>query len=413
MQSHFLKAVLSCVLATLTVASAQATSPPVPPPIAPSVGPQLSGAMLDLGLAFLRDQAANQNSLNSPYGISKSLGLVQLGVVGDAKQQLATLLQGGGTGTIPLNRYMWEINPALTRIRADTSLRTASRVWINAAHMTSKLPSYWQEARLYFQTDAVLHDFDNPDLAVSVINAWVKQQTLSRVDNMLAPAQLPPTTHMVFVNAVSFGGRWRTAFPLERTVAAAFSLDERRTVRVPTMHALVSARSAVQDGARWLELPYGTDADSEWVMQVALPPRSQSLEQFQQQLSGAQWQAATAQLQAERLRLALPRFSLKGSTISLRGTLTRLGVVDIFNDQENPIGLANEKRLAVDAVFHSAAFNVDETGTEGSADSAMDSKSVRSVQRFVVDRPFLFFIVHRPTGTPVLVGRVTNPASGR
>lgn len=415
MKANMLTLALCSVLAALPVVAVDAASLAPPRTVSAADSAKLSQAMADLGLALLRDQAPGANSMNSPYSVSNALGMVLLGAAGDSAQQLARLLQGGSTRADLLASYMGAINPALTRGTGPASLHNANRLWLNSALTRSILPSYARQTLQYYQSDAVLQSFDKPELAVPPINAWIADQTGGKIANMLTPAQLPPSTQMVLVNAVYFKGLWRTRFLPEATRDADFTPADGKAVQVPTMRAIVQARTAQQGGAQWLELPYGSEAsESGWVMQIALPAPGQSLAQFQQQLTGAQWHAAMAQLQAEKLEVALPRFSMKGATSSLRESLRKLGVVDIFSTKADLSGINGGQNLLVDDVFHRATVEVDEAGTVAAAATAavVGVKSAPMFSRFAVDRPFLFFIVHTPTQTPVFVGRVMNPASG-
>ena len=410
MKATVLALAMTCV-AAWPLTGAQATSQPVVPPLTPEWAAESSRSMADLGLALLRDQTPSQNSMNSPYSVTNALGMVLMGAAGESQRQLSRALLGDREPG-SLAPYMREIDTALNNTPPSVSFRNANRMWVNATLAPTLLPSYAEMTRRYYKSDAVLHQFDNPQLAVKPINAWIEEKTGGKITNMLSAGQLPSSTQMVMVNAVYFNGLWRTPFLQSRTEDAAFSLDEGRTVQVPTMHATVNARTAQLQGVRWLELPYGAEtADGEWVMQIAMPRPGQELTQFEQQLTGAQWLAAMNQLNAERLEVALPRFSMKGATSSVRATLMKLGVVDIFSTQADLRNINGHANLSVSDVFHRATIDVDEAGTVASAATALmvTLSSAQVLPHFAVNRPFLFFIVHKPTKTPVFLGRVVNP----
>jgi len=415
MKVTLLALTLSCVLAALPVTQVQALSPPPQPSLVPQVSAEFSRSMLDLGLVFLRDQAPGENSMNSPYSVTNALGMVLMGAAGDSAAQLSRVLPGGSNHPGVLDRYMLEISPALNKIQSNVTFRSANRMWLNEAMARSIEPIYSQMTRVYYKSDAALQNFDNPELAAKSINQWIEVRTGGQISNMLSSQQLSSNPPMVLVNAVYFKGLWRTPFSKAGTDDASFTLADGRAMQVPTMHAMLHVRTAQHEGVRWLELPYATEAaDPDWVMQIALPAPGQSMAQFQQQLTGAQWLEAAEKLREATLAVDLPRFSMKGATTSLRESLKKQGVVDIFSDKANLIGISRDKNLFVNDVLHRATIEVDEAGTVASAATAviMGTKAVSAVPRFTVDRPFLFFIVHKPTKTPVFMGRVMNPASG-
>jgi serpin B len=63
-------------------------------------------------------------------------------------------------------------------------------------------------------------------------------------------------------------------------------------------------------------------------------------------------------------------------------------------------------------VVHQADIAVDEKGTTAAAATgvAVGMKSV-ALSSLTVDRPFLFFIVHQPTGALLFAGRVVDPSA--
>jgi serpin B len=71
-----------------------------------------------------------------------------------------------------------------------------------------------------------------------------------------------------------------------------------------------------------------------------------------------------------------------------------------------------EAPLALNEVVHRAVIDVTEEGTEAAAATAitMMAASARpAAESFVVDRPFLFYIVDDATGAILFQGRISDP----
>ena len=69
--------------------------------------------------------------------------------------------------------------------------------------------------------------------------------------------------------------------------------------------------------------------------------------------------------------------------------------------------------LFISDVFHKAFIAVDEKGTEAAAATGViESLKSEMVTDFnlVIDRPFIFAIMDKPTGSILFMGRVLNPA---
>jgi serpin B len=121
----------------------------------------------------------------------------------------------------------------------------------------------------------------------------------------------------------------------------------------------------------------------------------------------------------QQVDLSLPKFRLDPPLMSLADSLKSLGMTYAFNI---PTGTADFSGIAVrkpddylyiSDIFHKTFVDVDENGTEAAAATAavmmratmapMDPVTV------TVDRPFLFAIQHRPSGTCLFLGRMANP----
>ena len=96
--------------------------------------------------------------------------------------------------------------------------------------------------------------------------------------------------------------------------------------------------------------------------------------------------------------------------------LRRLGVTQAFTAGADFGGITDAARLAVSAVAHKAYIDVDEQGTEAAAATAVSFRPLAAFRSpppvtMTVDRPFLFAIVHTPTGLPLFLGQVSHPPS--
>jgi serpin B len=74
--------------------------------------------------------------------------------------------------------------------------------------------------------------------------------------------------------------------------------------------------------------------------------------------------------------------------------------------------MTTQEQLYISAVLHQGFIAVDEEGTEAAAATAvvMSTTSARIVDPFKVDRPFLYVIHDAAHGTPLFLGRVTDPS---
>jgi serpin B len=87
-----------------------------------------------------------------------------------------------------------------------------------------------------------------------------------------------------------------------------------------------------------------------------------------------------------------------------------------FTDGADFTGMTLQDRLCIGAVVHEVFVAVDEQGTEAAAATAVimrpTSARLGGPIELTVDRPFLFLVHDIETGTPLFLGRVTDPGGG-
>jgi serine protease inhibitor len=235
-------------------------------------------------------------------------------------------------------------------------------------------------------------DFGSGD-AAHAINAWVRRQTAGKIKQAYDPAGRGD--ELVLANTVYLHADW--AKPFTGTHSEPFHGPD-GTVDVPTMRLTAELPYASGDGWESVDLPY---AGSDLVMRILLPaPGGDPVELLRPPAS-----AATAQ--PRRLELHLPKW-----TFSSKADLRELGPPELFGPDADLSGII--PGATITKADHQAYIAVDEKGTEAAAATTFaiaTSGEVNPPKVVQVDRPFAFAIVHRPTGIPLFVGRVTHPGA--
>jgi serpin B len=113
------------------------------------------------------------------------------------------------------------------------------------------------------------------------------------------------------------------------------------------------------------------------------------------------------------VNLRMPKFDFE-TALNANDVLGSMGMVQAFiPDVADFSGMTTEDPLYISDVVHKATITVDEQGTEAAAATAiiMATKSmpVADPIELVLDRPFMFAIMHEPTGTILFLGRVVQP----
>ncbi len=96
--------------------------------------------------------------------------------------------------------------------------------------------------------------------------------------------------------------------------------------------------------------------------------------------------------------------------------MKELGLVSVFNSSADFSGITGKKEIHISNVLHKAVIEVNESGTEASAATAViTSRSVGVGKEskpivFKADHPFIFLIREKSTGIILFIGNLVKPA---
>lgn len=385
--------------------SGSGTGPAAPPmPWSPALQAAADGEVafgLDL---YARLTAAEKgNVFVSPYSIHAALALTATGADGATRDQLAKVLRlppgdDGPAAAGDLGRYY-------ARPRPDFTLAVANAVWGQAGYP-------WRPEWKAAAAERFAGGFRDADFKVKAtaerlrINAWVSEQTRTRIPDLLQPQHVTDRTRLVLTNAVYFDGKWVRAFPKHATRPQPFNAPGGK-VTAPLMTVESHFRYAEGDGVQVVELPYRGD---ELSMLVILPATGEA-KLTPEALAG--WDK---KLTSELVHVTLPKFkhTLRAEPIRL---LRDMGVADALNpgtaDFGRMLSAKAEEPIYIANVVHQAFVDVTEEGTEAAAATAVinnaPSPAPPRPKVFRADRPFTYLIRDTRKGTVLFLGRVVTP----
>lgn len=356
------------------------------------------------------------NLFFSPHSISAALAMTYAGARGATEAQMADALRF----SLPRER----LHPAFNSLdlalssRGESgdgfSLNVVNAVWGQRGH--GFRPEFLDVLAESYGAGVRTADFAAaPEEARVEINDWVADNTEDRITDLVPPGVINPLTRMALTNAVYFKAAWAYPFTEGATRDHPFELLDGGSAQVPMMNTEAEIGYAAGHGYQAVDLPY---EEFELSMTVLLPDRGRFGE-FEESLNAALVDRIIAGLAHRTVDLDLPRFEFE-SMLRLSETLKSMGMTDAFDssaaDFSGMDGLSclagDDGCLYVRAALHQAFVAVDEEGTEASAATAvvMQQESAGPPRVSVtVDRPFIFLIRDRETGTVLFVGRVTEP----
>ncbi len=248
-----------------------------------------------------------------------------------------------------------------------------------------------------------------PEECRATINAWVEDNTAGKILDLLPAGSITTLTRLVLTNAVYFKAAWNDPFDPADTATADFHRADESTVAVDMMNEVSMLPYGDGDGYQAVELPY----DGEQLSMVVLVPDAGTLDTFAGALTPSSLDAILDGMSEHEVTLGLPKFSFDFG-LSLEQTLQAMGMQLAFTFDSDFTGMTTVEDVRISDVIHKAFVGVDEEGTEAAAATAVimeGGSGPPEPASLTVDRPFLFLIRDRPTGSILFVGRVVDPSA--
>jgi serpin B len=388
--------------------AARVTAPSVPAADATELANDNQAFAVDLYQNMRADNGADDNLVFSPVSISLALAMLYDGAATETATQMATTLHF----TLPtdrLNAAFDALDLALTTPPASGAgsfqLSLANSAWTQTGFPI--LSSYLDVLAENYGAGINTVDFEAaPEAARSAINAWVAGKTQNQIPTLFPEGSIDDLTRLVLANAVYFHGDWVTPFDPNSQNGTFHA--QAGDVSVPMM-AGKDANATLWSGTGWqaASLAYqGATASM-----ILVVPDAGTFDTFEQSLTADSLAAILVNSQQTFGALSMPRFKFSLST-ALNDTLAALGMPDAFSETNADFsGIDGMKDLHVQTVVHQADIAVDEKGTTAAAATGVGVGTAAAVlTSLTVDRPFLFFIVHQPTGALLFAGRVVDPS---
>lgn len=365
-------------------------------------------------LEFLQKTAKKgENCFASPYSISSALAMLHAGATGETEKELQAGMHFAAN-TPEFHAQMGELQRIINEAgdgSKGVEIRVANRIWAAVGKELSA--DFTKIIETNYGAAVKQLDFSKAAEAVRVINTWVENQTNQKIKDLLANDAVDASTEVVLVNAIYFLGEWVTRFEEAQTQKATFYIEKGKSVETPFMNlklpkgAQTQIRYAENELGQWLEMPYKGDKAS---MVILLP--SKAPDAIIPTLDATKLKAGLNDLEhlSAKATISMPKWKMTHS-IALNDPLIALGMKTTFS------GGADLGKIPAGAqvkAIHKAFIEVNEKGTEAAAATAVivgKSASIGSSEEIVfnANRPFLYFIQEKTTGSILFMGVVNDP----
>jgi serpin B len=373
-----------------------------PPPMDPAMAAATAAFGCDL---FAKLRARAGNLFFSPLSIEVALAMTSAGARGETLAEMTKVLH------LPAGAQA-KVGDMLRSLQAQPGgrkyeLAIANALWLQQG-MSFRQEFLAETSRHY---EAVMHsvDFAQTEKARQTINHWVEQQTKDKIKDLFGPGTLSADNRLVLTNAIYFKGKWTNPFDKKMTRDEAFHVSGDKTVQAPLMRRHGRYRYFAGEGVQAVDLPYD---GNRMAMLVILPAAADRLSAVEKELTADKVHGWVEKLHSKPGEVLLPRFKTTDE-FDLGDTLQGMGMKQAFTPAADFSGMCPE-RLMISTVVHKAFVETNEEGSEAAAATGVGMKLAAAPApeppfTFRADHPFLFAIRDTTTGTPLFVGRITNP----
>jgi serine protease inhibitor len=340
------------------------------------------------------------NVFVSPLSASMALGMATNGAAGATYDAMHSALRLGEATKQDVNQGYKSLIALLRGLDKTTDFRIANSIWYETSFPFNE--AFLADTKSFFDAEVKGLDFKSPS-ALTAINSWVNQSTAGKIPTILDT--IDQAEVMFLINAIYFKGSWQKQFDKSKTTNAPFFALDKTSSTVPLMHQSGTLRVAHTPTYAAVDLLYGNSA---FAMTILLPEPGVDINTLAESMAGDSWKSLAESFSEHSSDLYMPRFQLTWKR-ELNTDLTALGMGVAFHDGADFTGMSPRGReLVITKVIQKTFVDVNEEGTEAAAATSVGIGVTSAPAPIRVDRPFLFVIRERFSGTIMFMGKIVK-----
>lgn len=375
----------------------------------------LRNANVDLSFRLLEQVAQeDKNGVVSGVSLQTGMGMVHAMAAGDTQKNITEsmkFLPDAADTYAGLNYFdqaLADRNLSASKHYEPLVLQQANQVFFRQDMEPGS--DFLEILARNFGTGVSMVDF-NKDAPATLkkINAWISANTKGEVPSLLTKDEVNEDAQWLLVNALYLNAPWKMEFrepePKPFTTADGEEFDHPTFIK-----GSMEASCGKDEDFRWAYLPLR----SEELSFLVILPEKGGIQEALKKLSGERLEKMREASKVRMFFLALPRFSVDSGRMNLNQPFKALGMKAPFKEGANfrghSDGKSNTTRLA--QVLQRVVIAVERKGISAGAVSSFDGVAAGvgdEDHRMILNRPFLFAVVDKPTGLALFVGQLADP----
>ena len=330
----------------------------------------------------------NENYMFSPLSIKMALALAANGADGDTQKEITKALDIDDIEEF--NAYAKQLIQNYSNNK-NVELAIANSLWLN----TQKAPDTEFNAdyckKMLDNYNAAVEKVDYSD-AVLRVNSWCSENTKGKIPSIIES----PDFAAILANAIYFKGDWAEPFNKDATYKQFFTDRNGKKTETDFMHMEETFEFFEDDDVKILKMPYKGGNTSMYF--ILSGDKRIDINDY------------TDKMTYEDVVISIPKFKTEYKR-TLNSDLRTIGIdkaFDALSADFKPM-FYSEFDFYIDKVLHKTYIDVDETGTEAAAVTAIVMETAAAVdpsikKEFIADEPFGYAIIDNDTGEILFMG---------
>ncbi len=393
---------LPSVLLTLSLVQCNSLNSPEPDPVAINLDGSFARATDKFAFAFLKsleNEEREKNFFVSPLSLHMALGMLLNGSATTSEEQILKTLKLEGIDRETINSSYTNLIENLPKADPKVKNLLANSIWQRQGFPVEK--SFDNLMSDIFEADIYAEPFDGNTL--NKINKWAEDNTQGKIKKVLD--EISPEQVMFLMNALYFKGDWAQQFEAKNTRKETFS----NGTKVDMMIRRDTFALAAMSGYQVLNMPYG---HGNYQMRILLPDDG-DVNALIGKINETEWAAIDGQQQVMTVDVGFPKFKMEYEK-KLNNVLAGMGMPVLFTSAADLSKISPPAgKIQVSFVKQNTFVEVDEKGTEAAAVTTIgiELTSAPVHPAFMCNKPFLFFIYEKSSGTIQFIGKIVNPGA--
>lgn len=330
------------------------------------------------------------NVVLSPFSILMLLLLAAESTGGTTRDEIVKVL-GPKMSYDRFCEMMREINDAITK---DPVLKNANAACVKPELGVTIHHTYIKSIKKHLSAEL----FASDDI-ISAINSWVKEKTNGMIPE-IADASMENALAFL-INAVAFEAEWQEPYRDYNIQEGVFNNADGSKSLVPMLNSEEERYIKTQSLTGFVK-PYKGGGFSF----IALLPKRRGNAALVETLKDISFTKLYAKSVPKTVLVTMPEYKCDFGS-DLTSLFKEMGVAEVFSAHADFSPMSDEW-LKIDQILHKAHIEVDREGTKAAAATAAMVATgcfmPPSIPEVILDRPFIYAIMHDETQLPVFVG---------